>query len=133
MANSPVKLISGPMQTERLSNGERRLLRDLTISTDRGQFTVPAGFESNFSSIPQIFAWIVRWSKVDYAGVIHDFGYIEQTMDRETADWLWYQTAISGEHRANKLQAFICWSALRIFSGPFWDRRSAMISQKDLR
>ena len=130
MANSTVKRISGPMQTERLSNGERRLLRDLTISTDRGQFTVPAGFESNFSSIPQIFAFIVRWSRVDYAGVFHDFGYIAQEMDRETADWLWYEVATAGDHRANTFQALVCYTALRIFSQTFWNRRTAMINRK---
>ena len=66
----------GPLQTERLPDGRRFLLRNLVVKLDDGtKITVPAGFETDFSSLPWRTRWAIHWTRVDVAGVVHDFLY----------------------------------------------------------
>ena len=76
MSKTKVQTPPGPLQTERLSSGNRKLIRDLVVKLDGGpKITVPKGFEMDFSSIPWFARWFVDWAKVDIAGVVHDFLY----------------------------------------------------------
>ncbi len=117
------------LKTERMEDGRRKLLAALSRSLlTKGvrprSISVPAGFITDFSSIPQAFAWIVRWSKVDVAGVIHDFLYSRKgKMSRRDADEAWRLIALQGEHRANRVQAGLCWLALRLFGWLAWKKR----------
>lgn len=45
-------LAPGPLRTERLPNGRRRLLRPLRLVIEGRPFEVPEGFETDFSSWP---------------------------------------------------------------------------------
>ena len=64
----------GPLQMERLPNGNRMLLRDLTVKLgDETEIIVPGGFQTDFSSIPRPARIFLHWSKVDIAAVVHDF------------------------------------------------------------
>ena len=91
MGNRPscVDRSVGPLWTERLSNGERLFLRPLVVNVNGRKITVPAGFITDYSSIPQLAAWYVRWSKVDVAGVVHDWLYVKGSMSKEDADQIW--------------------------------------------
>jgi hypothetical protein len=74
----------------------------------------------------------VRWSKVDIAGVVHDYLYVNGGVSRAYADELWRLVALAGEHHANRFQARICWLALRIGGGPPWNKyRKEEPLQKD--
>lgn len=76
MADSRVKDPPGPLQTERLPGGNRKLLRRLVVQLDDDTIlTVPKGFETDFSSIPRFARSFIDWSRVDIAGVVHDFLY----------------------------------------------------------
>ena len=108
-------IVEGSLQTERLLNGNRRLLKSFTIDINGKRIAIPAGFETDFSSIPWFGRIIVRWSKVDVAGVVHDYLYGFGDGSRSDADWAWYRIAVSGEKRANLLQAWICWFSLVLF------------------
>ncbi|MDA1267074.1 MAG: DUF1353 domain-containing protein [Planctomycetota bacterium] len=106
----------GRLQTERLGDGRRRLLRELAVSVHGRELRVPEGFDTDYSSIPPMFAWLVRWSKVDLAGVVHDWLYdrgCTEQITRAEADRIWFCIARAGAHRANWVQASLAWLALR--------------------
>ena len=118
----PTRVVEGPLQTERRPDGRRRLLRDLVVEVEGERITVPAGTLTDFSSIPWLGRVLVRWSKVDIAGVVHDWLYQRGTTSRARADEIWRRLALSGEHRANPIQAWIAWLALRAAGGSAWRR-----------
>ena len=113
------------LRTERQPDGSRRLLSDLVVEVDGIEITVPAGTFTDFSSIPWIGRVLVRWSKVDVAGVVHDWLYQSAFTSRARADKIWRLLALSGEHRANAIQAFIGWFALRIGGWSSWNQHRA--------
>lgn len=113
------RVISLPLAVERLDNGKRRLLRELAVELRDGSvLRVPKGFITDYSSFPWFSRWIVRWSKVDIAGVIHDFLYQRNGITREMADAIWKEVAESGKKSANKVQSTLSWVGLRL--GGWW-------------
>lgn len=103
----------GTLRTRRLDNGKRQLLRPLVVRVTVGQgqrtIVIPAGFDTDYSSIPVALHWFVHWSKVDMAGVIHDWLYRVGGMDRKEADLIWRDVAMTGRRRASKFQAQGCY------------------------
>lgn len=90
------------------------------MSIGQDEIIVPAGTRTDFSSIPQLFAWFVRWSKVDVAGVVHDWLYQSGELPRKDADRVWRVVAQSGIHAANPLQAFLGYIGLRLGGWYAW-------------
>lgn len=116
-----VELMSGALQTERLPDGRRKLLREFVIKVNGRIYTIPfESFTTDYSSIPWFGRFLVRWSKVDIAGVVHDYLYWEGIETRKYSDEIWRLVALAGEHHANRVQARLCWLALRIAGGPVW-------------
>ena len=135
----PTKVVTGPLRVERQPNGDRKLLNDLGVLVDTrftGKVNVSPGtgslqcqgkagtkitvyytFISDYSSIPTPFQWVVHWSKVDIAGVIHDFLYRNTDCSRTEADRVWWKLARAGGHRADPLQAWLCWLMLWLVGG----------------
>lgn len=130
-----------PLQTIRLESGERKLTRDLLVKIDDELIRVRAGFTTDFSSYPRMafvivlallvgfypLAWLLifllllepKFSRVDSAGVLHDYFYRHGGRSKGQADKAWYQLARMGKHRANFLQAFAGrWVGLGI--GGWW-------------
>ena len=116
------RLVSGPLQTERQSDGRRRLLRDLVVAVDGLEITIPDGTVTDFSTIPWFGRILVRWSKVDIAGVVHDWLYQTAFTSRARADRIWRLVAIAGEHHANTFQGWVGWFALRVGGWLVWKR-----------
>ena len=114
----------GPLRTERCPDGRRKLLRPLRVELDGRRIAVPRGFVTDYSSIPSFGRFVVRWSRVDVAGVVHDWLYARRRLPRSEADDLWRLAARSGECRANRLQAWVCWKALRWFGGFAWRKHA---------
>ena len=118
---TPTKVLSppGPLQTERLPNGNRKLIRKLEVKLNDGnKITVPKHFETDFSSIPRLARSFFLWSKVDVAGVVHDFQYWcpeECKNSRKHADSIWCEVAGAGKHSANRFQRYLGWIGLRWF------------------
>lgn len=121
--NHPSYLIGGLLQTERQPDGSRILLRDLSLCIEDKKYTVPKGTRTDFSSIPWYGRWLVRWSRVDIAGVVHDWLYLTATEDRKRSDQIWRLVAISGKHRANLVQAWIGYIVLRAWGWRTWNWR----------
>ncbi|MCH9656800.1 MAG: DUF1353 domain-containing protein [Planctomycetes bacterium] len=112
--DEPVYLVSDLLQTERQPDGCRKLLRELKVNVHDKTITIPESFITDFSSIPWFGRFLVRWSKVDIAGVVHDRLYATAEYTRCEADTIWRQTALAGECHANIFQAWIGWFFLRI-------------------
>lgn len=109
------------LMTMRLPSGRRKLLqticRKVKVDDDpMRELCVPAGFVTDYSSIPWFARFLVRWSKVDIAGVFHDYLYRERKYPRAFADAVWRVLAMQGAHSANPVQAWACWAALRLFA-----------------
>ena len=119
------------LQTERLSDGRRELSRSLRIKVPGfgDKIEIPKGFDTDYSSIPSFLHWIVRWSKVDVAGVVHDWLYRRGDLPRSEADRIWRLVALTGEHSANGIQAWTCWLGLRLFGGAAWSNHSVERNQ----
>ena len=116
------RIVGKMMQTERMADGRRRLLRDLLVEIEGEPVTIPADTRTDFSSIPWFGRMLVRWSKVDIAGVVHDWYYQTGTTTRSRADAVWRIVAMAGTHRANAFQAWVGWFALRVGGGIAWHR-----------
>lgn len=117
MAETKVKDPPGPLRTERLGNGNRKLIRTLVVGLDDcTEITVPDGFETDFSSIPRLARCFLHWSRVDIAGVVHDFLYWcpQPGISRKRADAMWREMAAAGGHHANWLQRWVGWAGLRM-------------------
>lgn len=106
--------ISEPLLTVRLQNGKRRLERDLVYLVEGHKITVPKGFATDYSSIPQMFSWLVRFDRVDMAGVVHDWLYQSGGVTRKYADKVWRRIAQVGDHHANPVQAWLGWAGVRL-------------------
>ena len=116
------RIVGDMMQTERMDDGRRRLLRDLNMEIEGQPVTIPVDTVTDFSSIPWYGRILVRWSKVDIAGVVHDWYYQTGTTSRAQADAVWRMVAMAGTHHANVVQAWIGWLALRLGGGFAWRR-----------
>ena len=127
-----------PLHTKRLPSGERELLQPLNVRTCKYVITVRAGFQTDFSSIPTGLSWLVRWSRVDIAGVVHDMlfcpnGYglvldkknpaknLVCTLSIKDADKIWLEIARRGKHRAWLLGAWLCYIGLYSFGWCTWN------------
>ena len=114
---------SGRLQTERLSDGRRVLLRDLKVSLPGyPQVCVPKGFITDFSSIPFFFRPFLQWSRVDIAGVVHDYLYWcpQTNIGRIRADCIWFTVAGRGGHCATCLQRGLGWIGLLLGGWYSW-------------
>lgn len=116
------KIVGDPMWTERMEDGQRCLLRDLDLKIEGDPVRIPAGTRTDFSSIPWFGRILVRWSKVDIAGVVHDWYYQTGLITRARADAIWRLVAVAGEHHATAFQAWVGWLALRVGGWIAWNR-----------
>ena len=132
-------VVDGRLQTERLPNGRRKLLRpfrvDLGVNlmlgrgiykgfdlTPRGKFrherytvvTVPGGFETDFSSIPGFARTMMgRFDRHDIAGVLHDWCY-KVGVPYGVSNRVWRIVARSGERRLGPVRAALGWLGLTL-------------------
>jgi len=118
-----VQLVSKALSTTRLADGRRALNRDLVIQVDGVQLTVPGGFKTDLSSYPGFTRILVRFDRVDIAGVVHDWlYYIGVPFERSEADATWRKVAMAGDHHANAFQAWLSWAGLRVAGWWAWAR-----------
>ena len=116
------RIVGKMLQTERRENGKRFLLRDLNLEIEGDPITIPADTVTDFSSIPWYGRILVRWSKVDIAGVVHDWYYQTGDTSRARADAIWRLVAMAGTYHANAFQAWVGWLALRVGGWIAWRR-----------
>jgi len=109
-------------------NGKRwRLVEDFKYYTDllgeRKTFTVPAGFETDFASIPKPLLALpfIRWrDKFNKAAVVHNWLYHTQEVDRKTADRIFLEALlVLGIPR---WKAYLFYAAVRLFGWTHWKK-----------
>ena len=153
-------VVGAPLQTKRLPDGKRQLLTPLEVSICGHYIRIEQGFVTDFSSIPTLLSWIVRWSRVDVAGVVHDalfnpsgccsvFAHSDPERERDLvdeitinrADKIWSEVARSGstKGRADRAQAALCHLGLYSFGWRTWNKyrgqgaRTVSLPQRVLR
>jgi len=96
-----------------------RLLDPLTVEINGETWEVPAGFRTDFSSIPQVFRSIVPvLGRQNRASVLHDYLYVEKPVSRRTAD-AWFLAAMRA-CGVSWLKRNAVWAAVRIGGGRAW-------------
>lgn len=120
-----VQRISEPLKVQRLADGRRKLVQQLSyelvykVNGERRSeiVDVPAGFQTDFSSDP---IGLLDWSKVDMAGVVHDFLYRESTgRSRWREDVIWFKIATAGKWGSSRLTAGLGFLGIRLFGWLF--------------
>lgn len=89
------------------------------LSAAGAEYIVPAGFVTDFASIPRPFWWLLpKWARYGNAAVIHDFNYWEQKIDRKTAD----RAMVEGmqDLDVGKLTRSLIYFFLRVFGSFAW-------------
>lgn len=81
---------------------------------------VPAGFVSNFNSVPRFFWRIFPPWKYPEAGVVHDYLYQFNGLTREEADQI-HQRIMELKGAPTPLRA-VAYRCLRLFGGRAWNR-----------
>ncbi len=114
------RIVGKMLQTERREDGKRFLLRDLNLEIEGDPIRIPADTVTDFSSIPWYGRILVRWSKVDIAGVVHDWYYQTGATSRARSDAIWRLVAVAGTNHANAFQAWVGWLALRVGGWIAW-------------
>lgn len=104
------------------STGLRILQRDFKIIVNNEMIVVPRGFDTDYSSYPWLTRSIVRFDRVDVAGVVHDYLYRTQIKSRSEADKIWRMIACHGQKSANGLQGWVSWIGLRIGGWVPWKK-----------
>jgi hypothetical protein len=67
------------------------LVEPLVYECSQGTFIVPADFDTDFASVPQIFwSLISPWGRHMKAAVVHDFLYRTHKTSRKQADDIFY-------------------------------------------
>jgi hypothetical protein len=85
----------------------------------RGTVTVPAGFVTDFASIPRLpFVYWTQGGKGNKAAVIHDWLYSSQAVDRKTADQVLREALIASGY--SKVTASAFYAAVRVGGGSHW-------------
>lgn len=108
----------------RLSSSRRELLEELEVTVDGIRIVIPAGFTSDFSSIPALplARLLINWRKVDLAGLVHDWLYKAGDLSRKQADQVWRKVARAGETHAGPLAAWLGYLGLRVGGWVTWRR-----------
>lgn len=120
------------MRVEILESGRNaRLLEDYPVETSIGIVIIPAGFETDFASVPQLFWSIVPpMGKYFIAAVLHDYFYREpgsrtdvaviydRVITREFADYIFLEEMV--DLGVSWWKRKIMYKAVRMFGGSSW-------------
>lgn len=103
-----------------------RLIESVTFTHGDFRCRVPAGFETDFASIPGIGRiFLPKWGKYGWAAILHDFLYSNHPgargVSRKEADRL---LMVFMKLRDTPLiQAFAIWASVRAFGWMFYRKR----------
>jgi hypothetical protein len=110
---------SGPVEVREVGPGRWQLTSDLIFDGAREQFRVPAGFVTDFASVPRLLWWLVPpFGEHTRSAVLHDWLYHAKVVDRRDADGLFL--------RCMRMESVPAWrrfamhAAVRIFGWWAW-------------
>jgi hypothetical protein len=102
------------------------LMADLSYRIGETAFVivVPAGFVTDFASVPRAFwALVPPFGRYQMAAIVHDFLYWDQGCTREQADAL--LRAAMAESMVDPSKRDVIWDAVRAFGGAAWSGNAA--------
>lgn len=111
---------------ERSGRSVWRLTHTLVYSGDSIQIAVPAGFETDFASVPR---WpLVWWLAADTAhapSVVHDYLYRMDGVSRKEADDIFYEAMAAdqpelGIRAVPRWRRWLMWAAVRTMGSGVW-------------
>jgi hypothetical protein len=90
-------------------------------SANNGSFTIPAGFKTDFASVPRLpILWLALGDTAREAAVLHDYLYTApHPVDRQTADALLNEAALATGW--GKIRAHALYLGVRLFGAAHWD------------
>jgi len=98
-----------------------RLLAPLVYRGKLDRFVVPAGFDTDFATIPR-WAWgVPGFSPMERhkrAAVLHDYLYRKGTVSRRDADGIFRR--VMRETGTNWITRRVMWGAVRLFGETHW-------------
>lgn len=102
------------------ADGKWELVEGLIYEGNTETFNVPAGFKTDFASVPRVFWNIIPPTSPKYsrAAVLHDWFYANHNVSRKDADGLFRR--IMRESGVGKLKRGIMWLAVRAFGWTAW-------------
>jgi hypothetical protein len=101
--------------------GEKRwtLVNPVEYKGNQDTFTVPAGFNTDFASVPRVFVWFLpRYGRYTKAAILHDFLCDEARagqVERYDADGIFRR--VMRELDVAFLRRWIMWAAVRVGGG----------------
>jgi hypothetical protein len=101
--------------------GTWKLLNALVYVSDiAGAITVPAGFLTDFASVPRLpVAYLLAGDCGHAAAVLHDFLYTTHQVDRSTADAVFKEALITGDEPG--WRAWLMWLGVRLGGAGPWN------------
>lgn len=82
--------------------------------------TVPCGFVTDFASVPNAFAGIVRrWGKHGPGAVVHNYLYWEQPYSRKMCDLIFLSIMLRCNVKRGR--AFMIYYSVRLFGWYYWN------------
>jgi len=104
-------------QLDTTENRRWELRKPLIWTTSNRRIMVPAGFRTDFASVPRLFWRILPpFGLYGKAAVLHDWLYFEAMLSRETADGIFLEAMV--ELGVAKWKRRIMYRAVRMFG--FW-------------
>lgn len=109
-------------QVEYLDDAHARLLAPLTyVSRTAGRITVPAGFVTDFASVPRLpFAYWLMGGTARGPAIIHDFCYATHVLSRRQADAVFFEAMVDAGLWA--WRRWPMWAAVRLFGWLAWKK-----------
>jgi len=115
-----MKLETSTLRADFCDSGRRVILsKPYTVTLDDATFEIPAGFVTDFASVPRAFWRIVPpWGRYFPAAIVHDYLYSIHDRPKEAADKIFLLIM-----EALKIPAWrrhIMYRAVRWFGGRAW-------------
>ena len=95
---------------------------------------VPAGFDTDFASIPKFLWFLPYWAKFSKASVLHDYLYRTQDRSRKEADLIFLEAMLVAwrKHKLGNILAQIEYQAVRIFGWAAWKGKEVMAKSDEI-
>ncbi len=117
--------VQGELKLKVLPNGSWcELLEPLHITVLGAKFTIPAGFQTDFASVPKMFWSIIPpMGLYTIAAIAHDFLYWDKTYARKFADKVF--KALMEFYKVAKIKIIVMYAAVRIGGGRSYKKRKS--------
>ena len=106
----------GDVVVRQVTGSTFELVEPVGYDGSRDSWTVPAGFVTDFASVPRVLIWLIpRYGDYTQAAVLHDWLVRERVVSRSDADGL-FRRAMR-ELGVSRLRRWLMWAAVRLASG----------------